>query len=100
MPEEKLKHILDYKLLKAWGFVWAEKRFNGKIVTAYLAKYTHTDMFGFDDIHIAYMPNQNVGNTWIISLLETKKVLFEGVIPDKETLEVILKSTLIFKPNK
>ena len=99
-----MKHILDYDILKEWGFVWAAKQDfgSGDVVTSYLKeKSFETDAHGFRSITLTMLPHQNFNIHWIMSYLDADSsidTLFRGRITSKTALECILKSCVFFKP--
>ena len=99
-----MKHLIDYEILKDWGFEWGAKdNFNGEdICTLYILSDTgHTDMFGFEPIILQMFPDFTLGHIWVLSAFKKDvKTLFTGVIGSKEALKQILKSCIVFKPNK
>ena len=95
-----MKHLLDYKILKEWGFIWAEKDDNG-VCTGYLKQDTSdTDMFGLMPIFLSVYCHPNLNMIWIMSVLsDDGDVLFHGKINNKD-LNSILKACLIWKFNE
>lgn len=106
MAEEKSKrrrHLLNYNVLQEWGFQWASKAPEG-YVTSYLAPWmTFGDQF-VGSVIIMMVPDMNTTYKWNISDSgygkkgTLRQDLFRGQIKDKNTLETVLKSVLIFKP--
>lgn len=101
-----MRHILDYKILKEWGFVWSTKRTIAGVeyCTSYFKEKTdETDAHGFRSITLMMLPHPNYNAQWIMSYLDSKSqfdVLFRGRIADKYALNKILKSCIVFKPKK
>jgi hypothetical protein len=106
--KKKLKHILDYNVLKEWGFIWAEKT-NENVVIFYVTKEPtlQTDAHGFRNISLMVVRTDS-WYRWLLSTVDCSKrygkkdkgmILFFGVIKDKESLKTILESTIMFKPN-
>lgn len=101
-----MKHLLDYDILKEWGFAWATKKEYGDddIVVSYLkAESFESDVHDFKSILLSLYPHSNFARYWMISYLGAKEktdVLFRGRIEGKQDLECILKSCLIFKPRE
>ncbi len=104
MKENELTHLIDYEILKEWGFEWGTYMiFNKqKIVTVYFIQDTsHTNKFLFQPVVLQWCS----GKKWtILMLIEEKEkiqnVFFEGEITGKINLRTILKSVLVFKPKK
>ena len=94
----KLKHLLDYKTLKVWGFVWVQKEDDGTVISYVIQKTSHTDMFGFEYITLMVFPDTHTHVKWHMHVGVARKTLFTGCIKNKSDLKCILKSTLIFKP--
>ena len=103
--ESELVHLLNYEILKKWGFMWATYQdYNGKsVVTSYVAETRHTDLHNFQPIAISWFLGPNCNKIWFIDTLADKKkdrsILFRGIINSDTALRYILSSTLIFKPN-
>lgn len=98
-----LKHLLDYRTLKAWGFEWANYTSDDdNIVCDYISEFTHTDLFQFRSVSLSLVPNLNQNWLWEISLLKKvdlkTETIFRGRIDNKKQLETIFKAVLIFKP--
>lgn len=98
---KKPKHLLNYKILQEWGFVWVIK--TDDIVTYYATiKFNHTDIFDLRNVSLMLL--DPVYKRWIIKILDKRKkvpltTLFYGRL-NKHNLETILEATLIFKPKK
>jgi hypothetical protein len=99
--KQKTKHILNYKILQEWGFMWAIKRNDG-CVTSYCTKETyHTDMFDLRPLSLMFL-DENF-NRWHLTILDDDadaplKDLFYGQLND-DNLEIVLKAIMIWKPN-
>lgn len=99
-----MKHILDYNILKEWGFTWAERRYfpsSKKLVISYFLDESkiRTDMFSRQSFGLFLLPHPNISEYWILSPLERdEEPLFKGQIKNDTALKHILESTLIFKP--
>jgi len=97
-----MKHILDQKILKKWGFKWAQTE-KDTVISYVIDNTSHTDMFLGDPVMLAMYPDPNTGVKWYLTALGGKntqdRVLFSGQIPSWKDLDCILKCTLIFKPN-
>ena len=103
-----MKHLLDYELLKEWGFEWAVKReYAGEeLVDSYIMLSSiHTDMFGFMPISLSFYQHENVNVIWVLSVVGAKDgggtkvdTLFKGKINNREDLLKILELCLVFKP--
>jgi hypothetical protein len=102
-----MKHIINYDILKDWGFAWATTKEypDGEIVVdSYLQKdTTHTDAHDFRDIILSLLYHPNFSPYWVLSYSNAETefdVLFRGMIQDDKTLECILESCLVYKPCK
>lgn len=100
-----MKHLLDYELLKEWGFEWAIKTDFGDdkdVVNSYLKKDSgETDMHFFAPISLSFYPDPNLNIKWYLEYLGKHpggRRLFKGSIKDNNTLRCILESCLVFKP--
>jgi hypothetical protein len=98
---EKLKHILDYKILQKWGFIWALKRDDGYVTSYVTEKTYHTDMFGFQPLSLTFLdPNFR---RWHLVILNDKNGMLDNLFYgqlNNENLETVLEAIMIWKPKK
>lgn len=104
--ENDLTHLLDYDILREWGFVWASYKVMGekKVVSCYVKLATHSTYHWFKRLTLSMHYDQNVAVKWILfrdgdEILNSKDTLFQGRIKGKIALSYIMKSCVIFKPN-
>ena len=100
-----MEHILDYDILQEWGFVSAltSDFGNGPVVTSYYKENTYgTDAHLYRSITLTMFPHDNFNVQWIMHSLDAKSPLDNvprGTIENKTTLECILNSCIVFKPD-
>ena len=98
-----MKHLLDYDVLKEYGFDWATTSKTDQCVLSYITKFDHTDLHGFgSSIWLQRIPHPTFMWIWHLSVIDSgdSTVLFQGQIRNTKALKVILKSTLVFKKKK
>lgn len=104
-----MKHILDYNLLQEWGFKWAMKgKLNGEehAIWYMLTNKFYSEANYFKPVMIQLVPHPLFMFQWMIFYYEEGKetkptdVIFRGIIKNRDYLECILQSVIVYKPNK
>jgi len=105
---KKLKHLINYKILQEWGFLWFNYNSNDGTVIQYCTQRTmHTDLFFLQPIIMCLIPHPNLGSAWHIfysigttSSIGEQITLFQGRIENDSNLRAILESVYPIKPTR
>lgn len=100
----KGKHLLNYDILQDWGFEWTYlvDINDEKVARSYFlaGDKMNTDYHRFCNLYVSFLPSPNGFIEWNICRTNRNEseTLFRGKIDGDDSLETILKSVLIFKP--
>ena len=98
---KKLKHLINYKILQEWGFLWFNYCDDGTVKQYCTQRTLHTDAFNLQPIIMCLFPHPNLGSAWhIFYSVGEQVVLFQGRIENDNNLRAILESIYPHKPTR
>lgn len=98
---ENLTHILNYDILKEWGFVWGQNM-DGQVMNYYIERKYAFSHLAAGNLLLSVYPDLCGNRKWALSLCNEKECvnLYFGLIPNDEVLTMVLENTLVYKDMK